>query len=599
MKKSVTQRPERWDEPLSPDIDQTQLEFILSSYHFQQMSEANFSAKIPLPEIIRNDCRIRTYEKDQLIVRAGAYLNSAFILLSGTAVMVLSPGISPKAWGQTDAPKPLVRDSFLKWLFKPKGAEVRNAVSAKAALLEKEASVGSEKETGKTVFLKDLKKWTRASGARLRKLEKGDMFGESAVIGRNEMLNTIVAKSSCVVLEIRWQGLRELRSREPKFKEFVDTTYRKRGLFDYLQEVPLFKQLPKEKVRELARTALFESHGEFEWHKKFRAATKKTVVENSFDHLIDSEPLIAEEDSYPDGLLLVRNGFGRISRKVNHGHYTFGHLSSGDLFGLEETYGSWKAGKPIPFAYSFRALGYTDVIRIPSGWLEENIFKSTNSKTKKVLKKLLITRADKNSEHAAIDTKADKPARSDSSDKHSVDRKLTEFVVENRIINGTQTMMIDLERCVRCDDCVTACANAHDNNPRFNRHGLTYATDKGKYMFANACMHCVDPVCMIGCPTGAIHRSEAGVVTINDSTCIGCSTCANSCPYDNIRMVPARDGSNKAYVDENNLPILKATKCDLCSQTSTAPACEQACAHDALTRIDVKDITRLSDWVNR
>ena len=194
---------------------------------------------------------------------------------------------------------------------------------------------------------------------------------------------------------------------------------------------------------------------------------------------------------------------------------------------------------------------------------------------------------------------AEKESKKDSTESKAIDRKLTEFVVENRLINGTQTMMIDLERCVRCDDCVTAYANAHDNNPRFNRHGLTFGTDSGKYMFANACMHCVDPVCMIGCPTGAIHRSEEGVVTINDPTCIGCSTCANSCPYDNIRMVPARDGSNKAYVDKGNQPIMKATKCDLCSQTSGAPACERACSHDALTRIDLKDITKLSDWVDR
>ena len=43
---------------------------------------------------------------------------------------------------------------------------------------------------------------------------------------------------------------------------------------------------------------------------------------------------------------------------------------------------------------------------------------------------------------------------------------------------------------------------------------------------------------MIGCPTGAIHRESAtGVVMINDDTCIGCGTCAASCPYENIRMV--------------------------------------------------------------
>ena len=69
-------------------------------------------------------------------------------------------------------------------------------------------------------------------------------------------------------------------------------------------------------------------------------------------------------------------------------------------------------------------------------------------------------------------------------------------------------------------------------------------------MVANACMHCADPVCMIGCPTGAIHRSElGGMVVINDDTCIGCATCANSCPYNNIRMVEIGDLDGTPLMD--------------------------------------------------
>ena len=137
MNKSVVQRPEHWDEPFSPDVTDKQINFILSSFHFNQMEEDNFPGKISLREIIRNDCRIRTCEKDQLIVRSGAYLNSAFIILSGTAAMVLAPGISPRAWGQTPASKPSITHSFVKWLTKPKGAEVRTAVSAKEASKKK------------------------------------------------------------------------------------------------------------------------------------------------------------------------------------------------------------------------------------------------------------------------------------------------------------------------------------------------------------------------------------------------------------------------------------------------------------------------------
>ena len=61
-------------------------------------------------------------------------------------------------------------------------------------------------------------------------------------------------------------------------------------------------------------------------------------------------------------------------------------------------------------------------------------------------------------------------------------------------------------------------------------------------MVVNACMHCTDPVCLIDCPTEAIHRDrETGNVLINDATCIGCAACAEACPYDNIQMAELRE----------------------------------------------------------
>ena len=164
-------------------------------------------------------------------------------------------------------------------------------------------------------------------------------------------------------------------------------------------------------------------------------------------------------------------------------------------------------------------------------------------------------------------------------------------------MNGRQAMVIDLDRCTRCDDCVRACATAHDNNPRFVRQGPRFE----RYQFASACMHCADPVCMIGCPTGAIVRDPTtGNVLINDHTCIGCTTCAHNCPYQNIRMVEIRDGSGKPVVDEDTRqPIAKATKCDLCHDQGGGPACQRACPHDALVRLDMNDLSAVGAWFAR
>jgi Fe-S-cluster-containing dehydrogenase component len=178
-----------------------------------------------------------------------------------------------------------------------------------------------------------------------------------------------------------------------------------------------------------------------------------------------------------------------------------------------------------------------------------------------------------------------------------IEERLLDFLSDHRFLNGTQTMLINLDRCTRCDDCVRACAETHDNNPRFIRQGPKH----DNIMVANACMHCVDPVCMIGCPTGAIARDlDAGTVRINDRTCIGCSTCANSCPYQAIRMVEIRDSAGALVFDvATQQPILKATKCDFCAGQLTGPACQHACPHDALVRIDMSNLNELAGWLGR
>jgi Fe-S-cluster-containing dehydrogenase component len=171
---------------------------------------------------------------------------------------------------------------------------------------------------------------------------------------------------------------------------------------------------------------------------------------------------------------------------------------------------------------------------------------------------------------------------------------MMDFVVDHRFINGENAMVINLDRCVGCDDCVRACATTHENNPRFTRNGYAYENA----MIVHACMHCTDPVCLIGCPTGAIHREQdTGIIVINDDTCIGCSTCANSCPYNNIKMVNIRDKMGAFVLDRDGQPVSRATKCDLCASQLTGPACAEACPHDALIRVDIRDTKKLLAWL--
>ena len=44
--------------------------------------------------------------------------------------------------------------------------------------------------------------------------------------------------------------------------------------------------------------------------------------------------------------------------------------------------------------------------------------------------------------------------------------------MDSGLIHGESVLLIDLETCTRCDECVRACADAHDGTPRFVREGV-------------------------------------------------------------------------------------------------------------------------------
>ncbi len=92
----------------------------------------------------------------------------------------------------------------------------------------------------------------------------------------------------------------------------------------------------------------------------------------------------------------------------------------------------------------------------------------------------------------------------------------------------------DVDRCIECNACVTACKNEHEVPWGINRRRVITFRDgvAGEKSISIACMHCTDAPCMAVCPVNCFYKTEDGVVLHDKDLCIGCGYCSYACPFD-------------------------------------------------------------------
>ncbi|MDB6126180.1 MAG: hypothetical protein JWM35_76 [Verrucomicrobia bacterium] len=565
------QRPKRWDSPFSDDITDADVQRLLRLAPFKDMKPENFPRNASLADILRNDGRLRVFKDGEIIVRQGDYGTSAFMVLSGSAEVVLSPDLPPSVVGR--------REPSRRGLFH---AVAQLWTNAKEDEVERARNRRRQGVDEQHVFLQDIP--VILNRHKTATIHAGSFFGEIAALSRMPRTSTIFARgASTELLEVRWQGLRDLMRNDPRVREYIDGIYRERALSTYLAEIPFMKYLSEDAKQQVMAATQFETYGDYDWSGEYKKLAQAGTA------AVAKEQLVANEGDYPNSVIMIRAGFARMTQRVGDGHRTLNYLGSGRTYGFEEIAHNWrKPEATVPLQYSLRVLGYTHVLVIPAAIIEQVVLPAIPANE---LPPLIETESQDTS---APFTMPETTTTEETGPRVNAD--LMEFLTQNRFFNGTETMVIDMDRCTRCDDCVRACATTHDNNPRFLRSGPIH----DNIMVAQACMHCADPVCMVGCPTGAIHRDAfEGEVVINPATCIGCTTCATNCPYEAIRMVEQRSVEGEILVASDAKPILKATKCDLCIDQYGGPACERACPHDALKRMNLNTLDELVGWLKR
>ena len=170
-------------------------------------------------------------------------------------------------------------------------------------------------------------------------------------------------------------------------------------------------------------------------------------------------------------------------------------------------------------------------------------------------------------------------------------------------------IITDLNRCVGCLACATACKGV--NNVPIGNYwnkvvrvgpnpipgGSGDYPDVYMYFLPISCQHCENPACTKVCPVGATWKDEqTGIVRQDYDKCIGCRMCMAACPY-NARSFnweePVRDVDfNYGDAEVPVRPRGVAEKCTLCRERTDRgeePMCVVCCPSHARIFGDLDD----------
>ena len=357
----------------------------------------------------------------------------------------------------------------------------------------------------------------------------GDFFGEAALLGRGERTATVTAETEIVLLEIEKHRFDLLTRRYKSVREHLEGVYHARAIATYLRTHRYLSLLDDQTRADLGRGA------------KLRMFQRGDAVTKRGDAA--------------DTIVLIKDGVVKATRTKDGAVSILAYFNTHDVVGMAD-------GTVRDFGLD--AVGQCEVIMLPRQAVSMMMMKYPD-----------VAR------HFSKDDMTRKAAMEQANS--TMIRAADAFLSAG--VEVESLLVINLDRCVRCGNCVRACHARHKytrldrRGPIFRRRAKQDKTRHEHIMLPASCRHCRDPECMIGCPTGAIQRFADGDVDINDN-CIGCENCARKCPYGNITMRP---------LDEKERPspevTKRAIKCNLCRGHSYSN-CVHECPRGAILRVD-------------
>ena len=387
--------------------------------------------------------------------------------------------------------------------------------SSKLLLVEPGEAVLHEGEYGRNIFLILDGRFVISSlnpggeDMPVAILRRGEFMGERGMLTGQPRNATATAQTSAAVLDVPEQVMQRMMEIAPLVRLFFEQLNNTRSIESVMKRLAIFQGIADADIQWIAQAMQF----------------------NYYDR---DQQLFAESDrNQParESLHIILEGFVKVARTASTGERIIAYRQSGDYFvGGLDMLGDGRAVTvtainrvhvaEIPRAAMLAILSrYPEINQRFMHRLQE--YRATAEAAQSFIGPMDFLRNGTSPHFSSADTRAGLRA-----------------IVGGGVVEGTEVLVIDLNKCVQCDKCEDACERRHGHS-RMNRKGMVV----GNITIATACRQCDDPVCML-CSRAGIARMPGGEVYITES-CIGCGICAERCPYDNISIISLQDDMEK------------------------------------------------------
>ena len=339
-------------------------------------------------------------------------------------------------------------------------------------------------------------------------LRRGEFMGERGMLSGQQRNATARAQTAAVVLEVPEQVMQRLIEIVPPVRTFFERLNNARSIESVMKRMAIFQGIADPDIRWIANKIQFKN----------------------FDR---DEQLFTESDKGQparESLHIIMEGFVKVARRTTAGT---GHHKTGERIIAYRQGGDYFAGGLDMLgdgrAVTVTAINRVHVAEVPRQEMLTILarYPEVNQRFMTRLQEYRVAAVAAESFIGSMEFLRAAPAQS-YADAEA--RAGLRALVGGGVVEGTEVLVIDLDKCVHCDKCEDACARRHGHS-RMNRKGMVV----GNISIATACRQCQDPVCML-CSRAGIARMPSGEVYITES-CIGCGICAERCPYDNISIV--------------------------------------------------------------